>query len=1264
MRRIAFSFIILFFLLAAFEISPAFGGEVFFKLSSDAPIPEVLKKFEVKPAFQTIKDVYKVTVPDGYEDQDIEWLTENSDVEWAEENRKINIKLESTPNDPDYSKQWYIPWIHSDTLIWDDNELKSMDPVTIAVLDSGVDVDHEDLANNIWINSGEIPGNGLDDDGNGYEDDVYGYDWVNANLTQMEDEVGHGTHVAGIIGALINNNIGMAGILPKVKIMVLKIVESNGTIPVSETARIATAIDYAVANGAKVINMSFGTTTDSELVKTALASAYGNKVIEVAAAGNDGTKKKVYPAGYSWVIGVMAVEAAEDKDGNAINLLAGFSNYGSWYHLAAPGVGIYSTIPDNEYGFWSGTSMAAPVVSATAAALQYKHSDWSLELIRGQLYNTGDTVWYIDPLDKKLKVLPNSKALNTDGLFNSIPIPCIEMLGDPIIVEDDKDSDGELDGDENVDLAVTLFNTWGQAENVTATLSTSDIWVNITKAISNFSTISPYATDTNGEVPFEFHIDKDVPHHHIITFNLTVDFKDSESNDYQYTSSFSLSVSNVRELAGWIIADTTLEGGKYKLNANLIVPEGLTLTLKPGVFMEMNSFSIVVLGTIIASGTKGDMISFVEFYPSWQPNCIDDLNGQSVYSFCNFQNIQVHLDTSTLSHCIFDNLVGGVTALGASYDAESTLNSCQKCVIKNTRDYGKGIMVDSLVSFSMLSLNQYEFEKSTLWFWAANKSYGETQDCLENSNILGLDFISEARVMEENQLVNLGYTLEPTGFHLPNSGDDYIVVENQMFYSDDISLNNNFWGLRGNEEFEQNVGNPYPNISFFWDYYDLGAGEKNLYSPWLTEPVEDAPPAIWRVSVFQETAETNSISREADIVGAGDISIKVEYTGPMDASEQPSVRFGVAAPFNQHEFIGDWIDGKTWVGTYCADKLTGDGIQYVNITGGCDAEECWFTPPDFYYYSFEIDTGGIQSAELITNPGPTYLKASWIGVDTGQNPNFLGYKVYRKAGEAGSGETLAEKLENYTWISEALGYLGGTAYKDFEVQDGFQYSYIVTGVSKDLNEVEVGHVTVTYEAAEVSPSVTTTAVSEVTTTTAKTGGTVTSDGGAVITARGVCWGKSENPTTSSNKTTDGAETGIFTSDLTGLTANTTYHVRAYATNSAGLTGYGEDRIFVTDPLPPSEAYVNGTDATCNNNDPCYDSIQKAIDEASGATIINVSEGEYLESPTLTQAMEVTLKGGWNAQFTDQTGITKIYAPQTSGGGVVKIQPNTNIIPKP
>lgn len=264
--------------------------------------------------------------------------------------------------------------------------------VTVAVIDSGVDIFHEDLRNNIWSNAGEIAGNGVDDDGNGYIDDIYGWNFAQGQYNNDVRPGGdgsagqsHGTHVAGTIAAA-NNGLGMTGVAYGANIMALRIGDVVGG-SFANQGSIAEAIRYAVDNGASVINMSLGGGSGSDgSVREALAYAASRNVIAVMASGNSAGSNPIFPASYAtdYGLSVGAVDAVGD--------IASFSNRAGgdsrMQHVMAPGVEIYSTLPNNSYGIISGTSMAAPHVAGVVALMLSANPNLTHDQVRAILTGT------------------------------------------------------------------------------------------------------------------------------------------------------------------------------------------------------------------------------------------------------------------------------------------------------------------------------------------------------------------------------------------------------------------------------------------------------------------------------------------------------------------------------------------------------------------------------------------------------------------------------------------------------------------------------------------------------------------------------------------------------------------------------------------------------------------------------------------------------------------------------------------------------------
>jgi len=309
------------------------------------------------------------------------------------------------PNDADFSKQWYLhntgqtfyPGIHGtpDADIdapeaWDIE--KGSSAVVIAIIDTGVDYTHPDLADKIWNNTDEIPGNSIDDDQNGYIDDIRGWDFC-SNDSNILDFYGHGTMCAGVAAASANNGIGIAGVGWNCTIMPIQ--DCNETVLLYWEAD-AKGLKYAADNGADIISMSWGEDYSvPNIIKDAVNYAYAKGVFLCAAAGNDNANIKLYPAAFE---NVTAVAATDYNDVRAY-----FSTYGEWVDIAAPGHYIYSTTPTyhvvmndppyyytQSYSFGSGTSFSSPMVAGVAALLLSKDPSLTPDELKTLLYENVD----------------------------------------------------------------------------------------------------------------------------------------------------------------------------------------------------------------------------------------------------------------------------------------------------------------------------------------------------------------------------------------------------------------------------------------------------------------------------------------------------------------------------------------------------------------------------------------------------------------------------------------------------------------------------------------------------------------------------------------------------------------------------------------------------------------------------------------------------------------------------------------------------------
>ncbi|MCF6139212.1 S8 family peptidase [Pseudalkalibacillus berkeleyi] len=332
-------------------------GEVLVKFkdsAKSASVKSALKKVGANELADTdvVKSDYKV-LKVGNVEAVSKALSKNPNVEYAEPN--YTFQATWTPNDTYYSGYQYGFQTTDTDLAWDIT--KGSSGQEVAVLDTGVDYNHPDLDSKVLL----------------------GYDFVDNDYTPY-DLHGHGTHVAGTVAAETNNAQGVAGMAPNTKILAVRVLNAQGS---GSTADIADGIRYAADQGAEVINLSLGCDCASQTLKSAVDYAWNKGSVVVAAAGNDGVSTTFEPASYTNAIAVAAVDRYDQ--------LASFSNWGaSWVDVAAPGVDIASTYPNNGYVYMSGTSMAAPHVAGLAGLLAAQGR--SASQIRAAIENTADNI--------------------------------------------------------------------------------------------------------------------------------------------------------------------------------------------------------------------------------------------------------------------------------------------------------------------------------------------------------------------------------------------------------------------------------------------------------------------------------------------------------------------------------------------------------------------------------------------------------------------------------------------------------------------------------------------------------------------------------------------------------------------------------------------------------------------------------------------------------------------------------------------------------
>lgn len=376
--------------------------------ASDAPNDTQYRPGEVLVKLKDHGDVLKFNFSNDASVTEIAAAySKNPNVEYAELNYIYSLSA-FEPNDVYYPQQWHLRQIGA-PLAW---EVTTGSPdVVVAVLDSGVDINHPDLKQNIWTNPSEIAGDGVDNDNNGYIDDTQGWDFVDRSNDPRPDAappysrtaLHHGTVVAGVIAAVGNNVEGIAGVSWRTRIMPLRVLDKDGQ---GDVENVAKAVEYATNNGANIINLSFVGAGASQRLEASLVRAYAAGILIVVAAGNSDEASGLnldtsprYPVCYdansraNWIIGVTATDILDQR--------APFANYGeSCVDLTAPGYSIFSTqvydlqknLSEAYGGGWSGTSLAAPIVAGAAALVKAQNRNLSPVQITEVLMDSADSI--------------------------------------------------------------------------------------------------------------------------------------------------------------------------------------------------------------------------------------------------------------------------------------------------------------------------------------------------------------------------------------------------------------------------------------------------------------------------------------------------------------------------------------------------------------------------------------------------------------------------------------------------------------------------------------------------------------------------------------------------------------------------------------------------------------------------------------------------------------------------------------------------------
>lgn len=949
----------------------------------------------------------------------VEQLKQLGEVEYAEPNYKVyslsdnDVAATGMYDDPLCTEQWGNGQLKLNFL-WKQKKITDKRPV-IAILDTGIDITHPDLVDNIWTNASENDGvEGEDDDNNGFEDDLHGWDFVN-NTNRIGDWNGHGTHCAGIAAATGNNKIGITGANPDALIMPVTVMQSDGT---GDVATIIKGIDYAVANGATVISMSFGGYAYSMAEEQALAKAYSSAVL-VAAAGNDNkciyahscdiNKKNamqngpMFPAAFTFVLGVeagtqkgdIASFSNFDHDGPV------FSEYGEEklynYELRGPGASIMSTYPGGKYKKLNGTSMACPYVAgAISRLLQCKeYGNWEILF--------GDLIHARKKSDNGLVDFEAAYKITDADRKPSLGMVTY-VLKDTI----EGDGDGKPDAGETIAFYPTLRNEWGQAKNIRFTLELAETEdptiVEILDTNVDFGKeLSSYGKNKSAN-PVRFKVNPDcVDGRHIcMVLRATCDNITEE-----LVQEITLTAENGVELGGLISEDLTLYPNvHYIVTKPLAVTEDATLTILPGTVLKFKAGASMYVpkGNLLCEGEPGNMIVFT----------MADHETGLMQGF--------YLGNNTVKYVHFKGLrIDGLKISPHDYYGLESMNM-ENCIIE---DCSASYLLDKTPTLKQTNLI-YSTGRTQIWSHNGPKFL--------HSNVIG-------NVVESRSLDNFGCAEYKASNAFGNvervSGDDVNIGYNSGTPNNYVPEMPNYLGSAREDIIRKGL----------WDMnhpvYNVGFGSYNL-SNTLTCPSAEAHGIVWKVVVNGYDAQDEF--EQLPPLGVGKHKFEVYFNRPMNKEVAPMIAMGVRSPYTSHTIAedGQWNEDGTIYTAYLTitGKTGADGLNRIYVSGAED-DEYFEIPIENTRFNVEVAAAGSMATGLMAEAGLGKVSLTWE-TDEEDFEDLLGYNIYRYTMENGiSSDSLI--------INENVIDGDATSYVDYDVVPGTTYYYVIKQLTTSLN---------------------------------------------------------------------------------------------------------------------------------------------------------------------------------------------------------------------
>lgn len=938
-------------------------------------------------------------------------------------------------SEPMYSTQWGIPAVRLPEL-WAADTSSNTARKVIAIIDTGVDTDHPDLADNIWTNPNESQtANGYDNDNNGFVDDLHGWDFVNQTGI-MHDFNSHGTHCAGIAAAVGTNGIGMTGANPQALIMPLSALQSNGT---GDIATIIRAINYAARNGADVLSMSFGSYAYSIALEQALAQAYQSAVL-VAAAGNDALHidprccldpahaiwdGPMFPAAFTFVLGVQATQQSGGLTGFSNIDCDGptFSQFGEEqlynYELRAPGASIYSTVPNGGYRNYNGTSMACPLVAGGVSALLHAKPYPTQEMLWGDLINySGDNVDF-------------------KAVYDAGPAPAVlQFVAYEVCDSTLGDGDNRPDAGETLDIYPTIRTVWGATQDITLWIDFAEFEDTTTieflqNNVEFGRSLSAYANGKSVN-PIRMRIADNVVDGRYIKLILHASSPDAEE---ELAFPFTINVENGVEIGGIVMEDMTLYPNvHYIVTSNLAVPDGVTLTILPGTtltFKENVGMAMSENSKLIAKGTVDSLITFTSANMSVRCNNLIFNNVDTIeyvaFTDMYYDNGAVAsyfiYSKMTMINCIVDNIICGYPYIlkGPQKLIKTNMINIQSStmgLLFHNENYHNAIY-DAPIAFNC-NISGYKTRRNNEFWWFPFPAYNQISSC---------NIIDNSRY--DGKCVSLAYK-----YNSPM----VISLENPSYF-----------------------GSSSENIvreSVYDMNHDLGYVHFDI-SNILTRPDSLAHGIVWKVEVngYDAQDEFDSIPP----LGIGTHQFRVYFNRAMDVSVDPMIAMGVRPPYTQNPITqkGQWSSDSTiyTVMLSLTNKFT-DGLNRIYVANARDNEH-FEIPVENMRFNVYVSAAGSLSSEFMATPGLGKVDLEWNNNEVDYN-DFLGYNMYRYIYDS--------LLVNRHYDSNCSCYvydtvfaptdtlmlntslIQDTLFTDYDVTPGQRYYYFYKVMRTDLTE--------------------------------------------------------------------------------------------------------------------------------------------------------------------------------------------------------------------